>query len=280
MTVKALRRQLMAAIAMVVVSVVALSSSTYAWFASNNKVTATGMQVQASAEGGIEIAYAVSTDTGSAYSTSATAGMSGPTELLPTSTIGTAVDGKITAPWYHASAEVASASTAKSGSYTVLTLDAEGKSGTDYYYLVKSFNIRSVSANEKAKDLKVSQVTVTGASNVLSQSLRVAVVCGNNTVIYAPYGYDADVKYKVATAVDSNGNATMPGDTNVTALFATEKSGVIANEVATKGATNNGGTDVNVYIYFEGEDSNHFSNNITATLDTISLTVEFEATIG
>lgn len=37
----------MAAIAMVVVAAVALSSSTYAWFAANNKVTATGMTVTA-----------------------------------------------------------------------------------------------------------------------------------------------------------------------------------------------------------------------------------------
>lgn len=280
MTVKALRKQLMAAIAMTVVSAVALSSSTYAWFASNNKVTATGMQVQATAEGGIEIAYATSVGSGASYSTSATAGMDAATTLLPTSTIGTAQNGKITSNWYHASAAVAGASAAKSGSYTTLSLDEQGKSGEDNYYLVKSFNIRSVSANEKATNLKVSQVTVTGAAQALSKSLRVAVVCGDKTVIYAPYSYTENVSYKVATAVDSNGVATMPGTDNVTALFATNKSNVIANEVATKGTDNNGGTDVNVYIYFEGEDSNHFSNNIATTLDTISLTVDFEATIG
>ena len=50
MTVKALKKQLMAAIAMVVVSAIALSSSTYAWFASSSQVTAKGMQVTAKAE--------------------------------------------------------------------------------------------------------------------------------------------------------------------------------------------------------------------------------------
>lgn len=50
MTVKALRKQLMAAIAMVVVAAVALSSSTYAWFAANTEVTANGMQVSAKAD--------------------------------------------------------------------------------------------------------------------------------------------------------------------------------------------------------------------------------------
>ncbi len=55
MTVKALKKQLMAAIAMVVVSAIALSSSTYAWFASNNVVTATNMQVTAKTSGSLVI---------------------------------------------------------------------------------------------------------------------------------------------------------------------------------------------------------------------------------
>ena len=47
MNSKAIKRQLLAAIAMVLVAALALGSSTYAWFANNNKVTATNMQVTA-----------------------------------------------------------------------------------------------------------------------------------------------------------------------------------------------------------------------------------------
>jgi hypothetical protein len=47
MKVKSLQKQLMAAIAMVLVAAIALSSATYAWFVNNAKVTATGAQVQA-----------------------------------------------------------------------------------------------------------------------------------------------------------------------------------------------------------------------------------------
>ncbi|MDY5987783.1 MAG: hypothetical protein SPJ81_12730, partial [Lachnoclostridium sp.] len=47
MNVKALRKQLMAAIAMVVVAAVALSSATYAWFVSNNTVKATTASISA-----------------------------------------------------------------------------------------------------------------------------------------------------------------------------------------------------------------------------------------
>lgn len=47
MNSKAIKRQLLAAIAMVLVAAIALGSSTYAWFAANTSVTATGANVTA-----------------------------------------------------------------------------------------------------------------------------------------------------------------------------------------------------------------------------------------
>ena len=46
MNSKAIRKQLLAAVAMVLVAAVALGSSTYAWFVASGTVTATGMMVQ------------------------------------------------------------------------------------------------------------------------------------------------------------------------------------------------------------------------------------------
>lgn len=46
-SVKALKKQMAAAIAMVVVAGIALGSSTYAWFVSNNSVTATTTKISA-----------------------------------------------------------------------------------------------------------------------------------------------------------------------------------------------------------------------------------------
>lgn len=58
MNSKAIKRQLLAAIAMVLVAAMALGSSTYAWFASNNKVTADGMNITAVTEGAnLEISF-------------------------------------------------------------------------------------------------------------------------------------------------------------------------------------------------------------------------------
>ena len=285
MTVKALRKQLMAAIAMVVVSAVALSSSTYAWFAANNKVTAEGMQVQATAEGGIEIAYVEGgTDpTSDKYSTIATAGMNDATALYPTSTIAEQTAGQISSPWYHAIAATANASTAKEGTYSTLNL-TNGAADDKNYYVVKKFRVRSVSSSKTAKDLKVSKVTVsvadgTAATGALDKSLRVAAVGKDGVALYAPYGYTTNesqtsVAYKVATAV-TDGSATMPNDPNVTALFNDQPSGtIVSGEIAAET-----GADVNIYLWYEGEDSNHFSSNLATTIDKLNVSVEFEATI-
>ena len=277
MTVKALKKQLVAAIAMVIVSAIALSSSTYAWFASNNRVMATGMVVQATAEGGIEIAY-VDSAPGS-YATLVSAGMSSAQVLYPTSTVATAENDVITSDWYHASASVRTSSEARNGSYTVLSLDADGKDTTNrYYFIRKKFNVRSVSAAKPAANLKVSKVEVTGIAQALSKALRVAIVNGDTKVIYAPVGYtktasETGFSYNVATAVNGAGEATM-GTQNVTVLYATEVSSVIA---ATVPAST--GDNLNVYVWFEGEDTNHKSENLVGTLDSLSLTVHFEADI-
>ena len=55
MKMKSLKAQFIGAIAMVLVAAIAMGSSTYAWFAMNTQVTATGMKVKAVAEGGIVI---------------------------------------------------------------------------------------------------------------------------------------------------------------------------------------------------------------------------------
>ena len=110
MNSKAIKRQLLAAIAMVLVAAIALGSSTYAWFVASGTVTATGMKVQAQSEAGLVIRYG----TGS-WGTSATAGMDAEgvesAKLKPASTI----DSKA---WYYASAELASEFGAKQDTTT------------------------------------------------------------------------------------------------------------------------------------------------------------------
>ena len=289
MTVKALRKQLMAAIAMVVVAAVALSSSTYAWFASNNKVTATGMQVQAATEGGIEIAYSLSTETSATYTTSASTGAASASALAPTSTLNTKA-------WYHASAETTNSSAARVASYetmslteTAITGQAFGKLGgktvggvTTNYYMVQNFNIRSTSPTALGKGLTVDSVSVAGNAADMSQALRVAVVLEDKCLIYDPVANDT-TPYSVYSGYDGEGDSAVATEAGkVTCIEKDTPALLAANanvEIPAKDVegNTNGGVDVKVYIWYEGEDAQLFSENYAT--EGLTVTINFSATV-
>ena len=266
-SVKSLKKQLAAAIAMVTVAAVALGSSTYAWFVQSNKVTATGMQVQAQAEGGIEISNAEKTT----WSTTANATNTSSTSLYPTST-----NNSLSA-WYHAQAQGAGSKDAINNSYATLDLNDNGVGkGEDefkgkQFYLVNSFFIRST-AGTSAKELAIDGVTVTGNEDgktvELDKSLRVAVIAGANKYIFAPAG--GQLSYNVWDGSSNNGPKTQ-----VTATDGTQKQTTTVNDITTKGDT-----EVKIYVWYEGEDTDHYSDHLADTIDTLNVTVEFSATTG
>lgn len=81
MNSKAIKRQLLAAIAMVLVAAIALGSSTYAWFVSNNAVTATGIDLSTTSS--VPNLYITSAGK---TTDAATAADKNPTKLFPVST--------------------------------------------------------------------------------------------------------------------------------------------------------------------------------------------------
>lgn len=81
MNSKAIKRQLLAAIAMVLVAAIALGSSTYAWFVSNNAVTATGIDLSTTSS--VPNLYITSAGK---TADAATAAGTNPTKLFPVST--------------------------------------------------------------------------------------------------------------------------------------------------------------------------------------------------
>lgn len=80
MSVKSIKKQLAAAIAMVLVAAVALGSSTYAWFAANTKVQATGMQATATTSSSLVISNESNVGTKTAHGFT-----SNTTQLIPAS---------------------------------------------------------------------------------------------------------------------------------------------------------------------------------------------------
>ena len=82
MSTKALKQQLIAAIAMVLVAAIALGSSTYAWFVNNAQVTATNVNVTATT------AYSLQIKKGSTGNYGTTTDLNGAVTLKPVSTVG------------------------------------------------------------------------------------------------------------------------------------------------------------------------------------------------
>lgn len=263
--------KLIPAIAMLLISAVMLSTATFAWFSMNTTVTATGMQVKAQAEGGIVI----SNESKSAWNASATATNSALAELVPTST-------KDGATWYHAvsdDAKDAKKNQTATGAYTQLTVSENAGVGTatigsetKAVYLVNKFYIKSsaeavtLSGTNKLyiNDVTVEKTEGATPSTQLDKALRVAIKVGtDNTKVFAPIT-GADASYKVANT-----------DT-VTPISAGTKN--TATDISDIPAYSGEGIEVTIWVYFEGEDTNCKSENLTTTLNTLRVTVQFGTT--
>ncbi len=250
MSVKALKTQLMAAVAMVIVAAVALSSSTYAWFAVNTAVEATGMNVNAKAETGLVITNA---DKGS-YGASATAKDSAAKALFPGSTAN-GID------WYH--------STSNDPGVANTSLDyTKGVENTNY--VKHEFYIRSSAADTmNVTSLDVTKVAVASSSQELSKALRVGVVFDGDTNLYtyAPVtGYTSSYEVKTATATQT----ITPKDSDAKTPSAVTS--IPGNTLD--------GVKVTVYIWFEGEDASCISNNLVSSLENLAVTVTFGTTVA
>ena len=251
---------------MVTVAAVALGSSTYAWFATQNTVTAEGMSVKAQAESGIVIK---SVDADTTWATTASAGMEQAAELKPTTT-------SSLTQWYHAVSD--DRDNAKAGqassSYTEVTDTA-----TDYM-LKKTFAIRSASdAEVTGVNLGVKSIEVKApsqpASSDLNKALRIGVKLkgsANPVYIFAPY-HDFQ-----SSATSEAHTMNYANSTSVTwykeASANTNLFTLTDNKI---GATDDNPLIVEVYIWFEGEDPACKSTNVKATLDELGVTVQFEA---
>lgn len=247
---KSLKKQLMAAIAMCLVAVIALSSATYAWFSMNAEVKATDMNVKAQAENGIVISADASDGS---WKTTAAAKDSSTKELYPTST----VDGSA---WYHNTSKSASNATDyTTEEYESVTNNKDGNG--KYYYAEHTFYIKSATSQDLTRELMVKNVNIAGLAKDLDNSVRVLVECNEKTFLYAPSS-SLTKKYTVAGTIEvepfvagaadakDTGLGTIPGTSNI---------------------------PVKVYVFFEGEDADCKSDNITAELDTLTVDVTFEA---
>lgn len=306
MNSKAIRKQLLAAVAMVLVAAVALGSSTYAWFVASGTVTAEGMQVKAQAEGNLVIRHTTKN-----WGTVATADTNDNIALKPTSTFDFST-------WVHSSAKEPGAYTSD-GKYEVITntvkptVDDGGTSNG--YALVKQFFIRSATKENTPMGLYVDKINVTVGGKApkqnLSSSLRVGIKCSYNgvskTFIYGPVGTDLNAPaygsikidesttingVHMPTAPDATGTVELADMTGKAITLAqvgkngdTPKTAILASDITIPGpkdptnpnasSSSSDAVEVFIYVWFEGEDTHLYSDNFAT--ETMDVSVEFQS---
>lgn len=300
MNSKAIRKQLLAAVAMVLVAAVALGSSTYAWFVASGTVTAEGMSVKVQSEGGL----AISVD-GTAWGTTADAGIE--EEMLkPASTLDLT-------EWYYATALDPSAPAGDNAQRSDITgtvatvTKAEGAAfntvnsikASNGYVAGKEFQIRSTSASAVSKGLYVSDVIVTGAAHQLSTALRVGVLYQSGSTskgfIYGPVDINPEGQSLAANKASDNYSvykttSTEWGKVKLREVgqgdFATTTKSTILADTVSIPADSDSAVKVKVFVWYEGEDQNLYSNRYNLDyaqpngIDTLDVTVKFSSILS
>lgn len=262
MDTKALKKQMVAAIAMVLVAAVALGSATFAWFVTNNAVKATTSSISAQSNAAY-MTIAKGTTGASTADASSVENNIGDKALFP-ATFGEQMDkGGV--------AHVGEFWTGNGTTTTDGTLnDALTKVGTngtptdavdEGYAVCVPFNVST--KGQKMNELKVAGVSngkydaVNEANNnsALMKALRVLVVDGADSTKWVVYGqaansttYEVKLSSAAGNAVPDFGDV-LPGQDHV----------------------------VNVYLYYEGSDAAVYTNNLGSLTSTNKVTVQFTA---
>lgn len=252
MDTKALKKQMGAAIAMVLVAAVALGSATFAWFVTNSSVKATTSSISAQSNASyMTIKYnasAVGADSTFDVATDADV------KLYP-ATFGE-----------QANSTKGKFMTGFGTSVTDGTLNSKlslvGDAGTPEEAVNKDFAKKNTfnisSRGQSLSNLKIASVEAKSAdgnstdlstTSDINSALRLLVMCGDRWVV-----------------LDKDGTVKLSSDTFTTA------NNVLADTVAA-----DANTKVDIYVFFEGSDTNVYTNNLKQLTNSSKLTVTFTA---
>lgn len=259
-----MKRKLIPALAMLLISATMLTSASFAWFSMNSEVKATGMQVQATAEQGILIAPNGTESWGaSAEALTSTA------TLLPTST-------SDFTNWYtNTSKDPAAANAGTSGTTNgaskildIVDSTGIGVSNKKNYYLKNTFKIKASGTENFSTKLYIKSVSVTTGTKgttELNGAVRVGVKCGSFLTIYGSTSKSTSSYYvgnQKSTATEINAYNT--ANTEITGIESISPSLP---------------SIIDVYVWYEGEDAACISNNILGkTVDNMKVDVTFSTT--
>ncbi len=248
-TVKALKKQLVAAIAMVLVAAIALGSSTYAWFVSNNSVKGTTTTISAQSNS----AYLVIDSETTSKTSKAIKALEGENVALYPATIDKVGTDAV---WSSAYAETTGAATMKSGTKFQIDDGTAAKAEKAGYAKINTFYIGTGGYDGQFSDLKIKglEVTVptTDENKNLGNALRILAV-NRATNAWQVWSAEGEQLYSGA-AKDEALAASVEKDKDVI---------------------------IDVYLYYDGDDANVYSDNldkISADAGNNGVTITFEAT--
>lgn len=306
-SVKALKKQLGAAVAMVCVAAVALGSSTYAWFVSNNSVKATTTNISAQSNSAYLVIDNATAKKTSTTSTSSTTGSETTTveALYPAQWANNFDANKTTTgnkiyQFESAYASVKDKSNEKSGSRFAVGDPTTAE--TAKYTYSNTFYIGTGTYDGIFDNLHVTDLTVNlGNKQGLKEAIRVLVKCGNNWEVWKP-ATEAHEAIVGKDAYETTDGSTYTAKSDSVATGTIDKaaydalpdtssaavSKAAAVQVANSATTGNfklNSTDikanadatVQVYIYYDGADQAVYTTNLD-NLKDIGVTVTFEAT--
>lgn len=258
MNSKKLKRQLTAAVVMVLVAVLALSSATFAWFSMNTKVTATNVTIEATTSKNLLITK--TSANADDYSSTTDLDIEN-LELVPTSTIG----GDVATPTFFKLSTVGTHMTQDSAARGSDTTFTTATANTDY---VKT-TVWLKCVGEDTTNLKATITTTDGGEADLDPAIRVMLVdrTNNKTFIYSPV---SGASYLTA------GQAVTGTDNAQAAVLGTITTAATSSSVLLDSMTKDTAYQFDVYAWYEGEDA---ACKATNTLDLTSYQFSIEFTV-
>jgi len=255
--VKALKKQLVAAIAMVLVAAIALASSTYAWFVSNNKVTATTTNISAQSNSAyLVIDNKAAGKTTADSKTAATASETTKTTALYPAQWANTVD---TDTYQFESAYASDKTKADEKTGTRFAVGTPAEAVDKEYALLNTFYVGTGTYDGEFTKLKVSDLTVTATKD---ESLKTAM-----RLLVMAYKSDAETTAAGWAVVKYDG-------TKMVIESQSDADGVI---YADQFGQTEGDVVVKVYAYYDGADKQVYTDNLANLIDC-GATVTFEAT--
>lgn len=306
MNSKAIKRQLLAAIAMVLVAAIALGSSTYAWFVSNTEVQATSSSVKSTSATPNLLIVAGATEAGGTNGSTWTAKTTdGKTAESITSTDDTALYPASTddcKTWWVVSGWTGNGdNTPKANKYRNPSIAAT-PNGTNVLngkytqgstelnaYQVTTYSVFTTTGEVElnlnpTNPINVEATSVGGTGSGFKDALRVGIVVnGNLVLVYAPTaetgtGNDADgtAGYRTVGTDSSTKNVTYAhvAGNDFTGWIATSKGdGTYQKAANSLGKVGETGAVVQIYVWLEGTDADCLVGKADAASDTNSYKV-------